>query len=466
MTLEWIIIETLAVFVENYVKIYFIFSQLKTKYNSFLSTGILLIITTGWGLLATFNNINQFVYNSVAFLLLLIGVCVIATAASVRKILITLLTTAISFVTTLMGIGIINLFTHITIRYIIQNQDSSRLLGIILVKMIQIIVFLLLSKKPLFHRNISRTPSPVLIINSILAFVVNLFIWFYLSATLVESKINTVLLAASVCTMLILLGGFIMYDIFAKLEQQKLELSSRIQRTELESTFREEVKNMHADLQKWRHEYKNNLIALRGYVTDNNMDAALEYIDRIADMPLIGKPLISTNNAALDAIINSKLWSAVTRGIKVSAQSVFPSDKNIRVTDDDLCSIIGNLLDNSTEACERMEDDSDKFLTFELLVKGDNLFLMIYNSYSGEIIRDGDTFVSSKSSIYNGNGIKHINTIIDKYEGFSKREYNNGVFFTQVMIPLLTPKHGGSYDKKGSRWFHRSLDKRRTSTRG
>jgi len=372
------------------------------------------------------------------------------------------LATAIAFVTTLFGVGFMNLFSRITINDIINNQDNSRLILITSVKMIQIIVFLLLSKRQLFRRDTNRTPVPILIINSILAFVVNLLLWFYLSVMPLETKINTILVAASVCTMLMLLGGFIMYDIFAKLEQQKSEMAGRIQRTELEATFREEIKNMHADLQKWRHEYKNNLIAIRGYITEHNVNDALDYIDGITELPLIGKPLIKTNNAALDAVINSKLWSAETRGIKVSAMSVFPSDRTIRISDDDLCSIVGNLLDNSTEACDRIAEGMEKFLTFELLVKGDNLFLMIYNSFSGEIVRDGDAFISSKNSIHNGIGLKYVDSIIDKYEGFSKREYNNGVFFTQVMIPLLNPDHGGYTNEKANRRSIRSLGKRRT----
>lgn len=57
-----------------------------------------------------------------------------------------------------------------------------------------------------------------------------------------------------------------------------------------------------------------------------------------------------------------------------------------------------------------------------------------------------------------------MDSIIEKYEGFSIREYNNGVFFTQVMIPLLFPKQGGYYHKKNNKWVHRPLGKRRTGS--
>lgn len=311
MALEWVIIESLAVLIENLVKVYFIVSQMKTKLRPSFSISILVLIVSGWGVFATFSQVNQFVYNSVDLLLLLIGVYLCAAASIARKVLITLLATAIAFITSLTGVGIINLFIRITINSTINNQNSSRLLIIILIKMVQIVVFLLLSKRQLFSHDVSRTPVPILLVNSVLAFIVNLLIWFYISVTPVESIMNVVLIAASICTLLILLCGFFMYELLSRLEQQKSELSRKIQRSDMEATFREEIKNMHADLQKWRHEYKNNLVALKGYVTENDTVGALDYIDKIAEIPLVGKALVSTTRVALDAVINSKLWTKV-----------------------------------------------------------------------------------------------------------------------------------------------------------
>ena len=67
MAIEWIVIEVFAVIVENYVKVYFIISQIKSKYKP-LSVAALITISVVWGLIATFLNFNQFVYNSVDFI--------------------------------------------------------------------------------------------------------------------------------------------------------------------------------------------------------------------------------------------------------------------------------------------------------------------------------------------------------------------------------------------------------------
>ncbi|MDR1299515.1 MAG: ATP-binding protein [Oscillospiraceae bacterium] len=247
-----------------------------------------------------------------------------------------------------------------------------------------------------------------------------------------------------------------MYDLFSKLERRNIELSNKAQRANAEITFNNEIKAMHADLQIWRHEYKNNLIAIRGHIESGDLPGAIDYIDSLAGNQIIGRPMIHTGNPAIDAVTNSKLWLAQSRGIYVSAQSLFPDSGVARVTEGDLCSIIGNLLDNCIEACGRVTEGERKFINFELLVKGDNIFLSIYNSYSGKILRDGEDFLTVKDRPYGGIGIKYVDSILAEYEGYALREYNNGVFATQVMIPLLDPK--GDYKRvTRHKWYNRIL---------
>ena len=464
MTVEWIIIECLAVFVENFIKIYFIDSQLTKRFDNRIAFALMLFVSVSWGLFATFTHVNQIIYITIAAVLLFAGVCVFTTATLSRKIFVVLLATAISYVTSFLGAGIIGLVVGRTFHQIVNNQDTARLLAIIFVKTLQTIVFLFMAKRPFFDLRTGRTPAIILFFNSVLCLAIEFLIWFYISSTPVAAGSVNIFVAASVCSALILAAGFIMYEVFARQEQERIELSNSLQRSGMETTFREEIRGMHSDLQTWRHEYKNNLLALRGYVADEDVKKALSYIDEIAESPLIGTPLITTNNPALDAVINSKLWLAENRGIAVSAQSAFPDEGIPRVTDSDLCSIVGNLLDNSIEACGRMPEGERQFLTFELLVRGYNIFVSIYNSFDGKITRDGEAFVSSKGTLYNGIGLKYVDAILAKYDGYAMREYKNGVFSTQVMIPLLDPD-GGKFIAKSNSWFGRFLGGRRSHTR-
>jgi hypothetical protein len=464
MSFEWIIIEALAVLVENFIKVFFLNRQFSRKYDSYIPTIILWLLLTGWGLFATFGNISQVIYDITGYVILFAGAFFIVNAALLRKIFAVFLIIALSYASSLIGAGVVSLLFERSFNHTLYNQDISRLLAIIFVKTFQVVVFLSISRKHPFKLDVSSTPALVLIFNSVLCLVTVFLLWVFIGSSTAEVDNSGIIIAASVCSLFILIGTFIMYDLFSSLERHNIELSKKSQRSDIETTFQNEIRNMHADLQTWRHEYKNNLIAIRGYVESEDLPGALDYIEKLAGAQLIGKTMIRTGNPALDAVINSKLWLAQSRGITVSAQSAFPEGGIARVTDGELCSIIGNLMDNSIEACDRMPEGMRKFITFELLVRESNLFLSIYNSFSGKIARDGEEFLTAKNRPHGGIGIKYVDSILAKYEGYALREYNNGVFATQVMIPLLDPK--GDYKRVTRRkWYHRILGRRRVDQR-
>jgi sensor histidine kinase regulating citrate/malate metabolism len=205
------------------------------------------------------------------------------------------------------------------------------------------------------------------------------------------------------------------------------------------SAYNKGIKGLHNELQKWRHEYKNNLIVLSGYISNGDTAEALAYIETIVEVSAISNPLISTNNTALDAVINTKLWHAKDQGIDVRAQSIYSESATIQIAANDLCSIIGNLLNNAIEACDRMErEDHHRFLTFKLVFENNNLIIVIENSYTGKISRFGKAFFSSKRSSFDGIGLKYVDTTIKKYEGYMTCEYDGSLFSAKVMLPMKT----------------------------
>jgi len=109
---------------------------------------------------------------------------------------------------------------------------------------------------------------------------------------------------------------FLLYEVFVREEANNLDLSTRLQRHELESNHFKEINIMYTDINKWRHEYKNNLIALKSIIVNKNDNEAVEYIDKIFNIPMYNDEILQTGNLILDAVVSSKLWYAKSSGIK------------------------------------------------------------------------------------------------------------------------------------------------------
>ena len=142
--------------------------------------------------------------------------------------------------------------------------------------------------------------------------------------------------------------------------------------------------------------------------------------------------VLKTGNVMADAILNSKLSLIRSHGIEISAAASLPS--LLTVADVDLCVVIGNLLDNALEACLR-QTEGRRFIRVYIGVLKKQLYISVSNS-AGEIRRSENGYASTKGSASHGFGLMRIDRIVNKYSGTVNRQSEEGVFATEVLLPL------------------------------
>ena len=464
MSLDWIVIEAFAVVLDSSLIVYFIDSKLHKKSVGRSSAIIMWSVLTAWGLYGTFYGDSQIAYDILGNLILSFCTFLLYEESLRRKLYAPFAAIAILLTTSMFGATFVGFVISKSISHTLINQDTSRLMTIIFIKMTQAIVFLAFGKKSKLKPEIGKTPGIILIVNTALCIVSQTLLWIYVLRNEISLSDHSLFAVSTACMLLVLIGGFVLYEVFSKLEKENIEMSGIVQRTELEHQYHKEIKTLHNDLQKWRHDYKNNLLAIRGFIDKEDYGGASSYIEKMTGTLSMDKVVIHTGNAALDAIVNSKLWLADSSGIHVNAQTLLKENGEIRrLSISDLCSILGNLLDNAIEACNRMIQGKWKHITLEIFEKDDTLYIFIYNNYDDDIIRDGDDFISSKRKNSIGIGIKYVDELVKRYDGYIRREYNNGVFLTQAMLPLIEPE-SGIFNEANSSWINKILDTRRHHT--
>jgi sensor histidine kinase regulating citrate/malate metabolism len=106
----------------------------------------------------------------------------------------------------------------------------------------------------------------------------------------------------------------------------------------------------------------------------------------------------------------------------------------LTVSDIDLSVLIGNLIDNAVEACEKISD-VPKFIRLYIGVFKKQLYISVSNATKEVVRKLDEEYISTKRGNH-GHGLKRINLIVDKYGGFINRKNEPGVFVTEVMLPL------------------------------
>lgn len=194
----------------------------------------------------------------------------------------------------------------------------------------------------------------------------------------------------------------------------------------------DEVHNIYLTMRGWRHDYHNHMQSVKAYLAMNNLAEARAYLDALEqDLEDINL-LFNTGNINADAVLNAKISLAVKKGIKVDYKAVVP--KTLAVSDIDLCVVIGNLIDNAVEACEKVAPEH-QFIRLYIGILQKQLYLSVSNATCETVRKFDERYISSKHGNH-GHGLKRINKIVDKYGGFINRKNEPGVFVTEIMLPL------------------------------
>ncbi|MCL1994783.1 MAG: GHKL domain-containing protein [Defluviitaleaceae bacterium] len=442
MRFEFIIVEIMAIFVEVFACIYFLRSRFASKYVTNAPELICGAIIVIWGFLAFLFSLPGY---DVAFMLLLsVYVFFAKLGKLLTKILGIVMLVTIMMVTSILGASIVAMIMGVTIGDTLEDYETSRLVAIIFIKMMQVVLLYTLSKRHISIHSIQKIPTIIVGIVMAVIFVFALVIRAGIDTIYLDNEQSSMLIWASVGLLFIIIAIFLVYEMFVREEAKNTDLVMSLQRVELERGFFNEINSVYTDIRVWRHEYMNNLTVLRDLAQYERKDKIISYIDKISGEPAHFKTALHTGNLILDAIVSSKLALAQKQGIEVNIHAVYPKDNSI--DDSDLCIIIGNLLDNAIEACGALSLESDKgmdiaserrFIDFVFLAKGKNLFISVKNSYFTEIKQDKGRYITRKDSLFHGIGLQLLDAVIRKYDGHVMRNHEKGVFETNIILPLV-----------------------------
>lgn len=194
----------------------------------------------------------------------------------------------------------------------------------------------------------------------------------------------------------------------------------------------DEVENIYKTMRGWRHDYHNHIQTLLALCDD--AERTKEYLWKLNNDLTSVDTVIKTGNVMADAILNSKISLLKSKGIAVNAKAIVPPE--LAVSEVDLCTVIGNLMDNAMEAVLRQPEGDERFIRVFIGILKEQLYISVYNSTGGELRKNKNTYISTKTGKNHGFGLLSVDRIVKRYKGFINRQNEEGVFATEVLLPL------------------------------
>ena len=210
-------------------------------------------------------------------------------------------------------------------------------------------------------------------------------------------------------------------------------IDKRIERFQSELLEKQivETQNMYKQVRGWRHDYRNHIQNMKIQLHEENYQALDSYLDELVEDLNTVDTVIKTGNVMADAILNSKLSISEELNAKINVKANIP--QNLKISDVELCSILGNLLDNANEACEKASEQ-DRFIRVYMGTLKGQFYLSVQNCATYISKKDGK-YLSVKSGEH-GFGLFRIDRITTKHGGYVNRQDEDGIFATEIMLPL------------------------------
>ena len=434
MSLLWIIVEISVNFVEVLLFLLIINSKFPNKTQSIMpAIFALLFCTIGVSCIGLLH-ITWFPEYIFEPLVMLIYALVTRGGIIRLKLFWSVLGISLICLVNYMGIVIELLIPGLTLDLLMRPQTIVRFQFLVLCKLLQLIVTVILIKRESFNN--LKSGSIILLIIAPVMSIVTITVQVEYGLGPVSSSVRQLLLA-STCVSILLINIilFVLYESLSRQAKNNLQMQANLQRYDMLISHYEEIKSIYDEIRGFWHDYHNHLQVVNGYLELQQYEKLKKYLHEIEDSMGGIEMRVNSGNMLIDAIVSSKLLLIKNQNISVSVNIYVPPV--LSISDIDMCILLGNLLDNAIEACQRMTGSSAKrFIEIDLKTIKGQLHITVRNSTNGILRMVGSHFLSDKRGKYHGIGIRNIDEITNKYDGYINRKHENCVFETNIMFPI------------------------------
>lgn len=181
------------------------------------------------------------------------------------------------------------------------------------------------------------------------------------------------------------------------------------------------------------HEYKNQISCIESLLDKKQYSKLEEYVKKINGSLNNEPDTINTNNVIVNAILNTKYQEADAKGIVFVFRVNDLSE--LKIKDEDVVTILSNLLNNAIEACETCE--GKKVIKFKFIKEDDMTIIAVKNTFNYDVKYENGEIKSTKTTNVDehGVGIKNVLKSIEKYGGSYVIEDKNKEFYFSIIIP-------------------------------
>ncbi len=429
----WNIFEVVATLCEQFIIFYFICSFLEHDFKTPKGKTVYVFGAVVGAILVTFINcfaLYDWWLSGIYVLYWFVFSLLFLYGKPFSKLLAAVLSDVVSICSSNIVTGILSIALNSPPAQLYSTHGMYRVIGMLMCQTLNLFLYNLILK--FVNKTIFEMKKKEWIL------IISVFFISTLSFAVIQIALNESRLSEATSLMLLLSEiGLIALNIIClyimvslnKSNRMTEELKLREQQQKYDIQYAETVREQYEEIRRIRHDIKQHLDAVSGLQLEGKIEAAQKYITDISSSLEHIEMFMDVGNDFVNAILNSKLSIAKSKGIEVLCSS---SSEVEGINEYDLCNLIGNMLDNAIEAARKTEN-----AVVEVSIRSDKYKLMITvaNSISQSVLNGNSKLKTTKNKTeHHGFGVKTIRSIAKKYNGSADFYEENLTFFCRVIL--------------------------------
>lgn len=240
-----------------------------------------------------------------------------------------------------------------------------------------------------------------------------------------------VIIVSAVIVLFLNIFVFYMYDKIFENYRQKADLVKAEQEREIYYNQCVNVMRSQEALRQFRHDINNQLEMIKIFLDKGNTAELRKQVNSILSNDGTSDPICYSGNIAVDGILNYKLEKINKSGAEIETDLEIP--RQLFMSTKDLTLILGNLLDNVTDAFASMQ--SKKLCFVQIKYSKNRLFIHLKNTYETALVYENGRIISNKSDgESHGIGLKSVLETVEKYNGYMDINHSGGWFSVKIIL--------------------------------
>ncbi len=282
-------------------------------------------------------------------------------------------------------------------------------------------------------RNLSQQPTKLQLQFAIIPVLYYIFDYFNIifSDSIIRDNPVVVEFMSFVCCLAYLV--FLVYNSIQVQKRVELQQSKKILDVQVSQSLREinTLRESQRLARQYRHDLRHHLQYLLICIENGRINQAQRYISDIYQEIDAQKLERYCDNEAVNLILSSFVGRAKKHSVDMNIHGILPAE--IKVSDNDLCVLLSNALENALHACMNIKGENEqRTIDVRFYERDDKIFIQVSNTCKENVLFKDGIPISARPE--HGIGVQSICAIAQRYDGLCTFIVQDEQFILRVSL--------------------------------